>query len=77
MSAETREILMNAEVIAIDQDPTAQPVKRIALNGTSEVMMRPLRDNTVAVALFNRGDQPAEISVTWESLARFSHTDRR
>ncbi len=68
MSDETKSILMNREVIAIDQDPAAQPVKRIAQNGASEVMARPLKDGSLAVALFNRGDQPADISVTWESL---------
>ena len=68
MTEETKEILMNTEVIAIDQEPEAKPVKRIAQEGKTEVLARPLKDNSVAVGLFNRGDQPAEVSVRWDSL---------
>jgi len=66
MTEETKSILMNREVIAIDQDPAGKPVKRISQEGTKEVLARPLHDNSIAVGLFNRGDQPAEISVKWE-----------
>jgi len=58
MTDETKAILMNTEVIAIDQDPEAKPVKRISQNGKTEVLVRPLRDNSTAIGLFNRGDQP-------------------
>jgi len=68
MSEETKGILMNREVIAIDQDPAGKPVKRIAQNGETEVLARPLHDGSTAVGLFNRGDQPTEISVEWETL---------
>ncbi len=68
MTEETKSILMNREVIAIDQDPAGKPVKRIAQDGTKEVLARPLHDGSMAVGLFNRGDQPTEISVKWETL---------
>ncbi|MGH7866548.1 MAG: glycoside hydrolase family 27 protein, partial [Candidatus Dormibacteraceae bacterium] len=68
MSAETREILMNTEVIAIDQDPAAKPVKLISQNGTKEVLASPLHDGSIAVALFNRGGQPTEMEAHWDSL---------
>jgi alpha-galactosidase len=68
MTDETKSILMNTEVIAIDQDPVYKPVQVIAQEGSTEVLMRPLADGSVAVGLFNRGDQPAEVSVPWEKL---------
>jgi alpha-galactosidase len=68
MSAEIKDILMNAEVIAIDQDPEAKPAKLLSLGGKTVILVRPLQGNSVAVGLFNRGDQPAEISVNWDAV---------
>jgi alpha-galactosidase len=68
MSAEIKDILMNTEVIAIDQDPEAKPVKPLSQDGKTLVLVRPLQGKAVAVGLFNRGDQPAEMSVNWGAL---------
>jgi alpha-galactosidase len=68
MSDETKSILMNPDVIAIDQDPYAKPARRLAVESKSEVLVRPLAGDAMAVALFNRGDQPADISFSWDSL---------
>ena len=68
MSEETKSILMNPDVIAIDQDPYARPVQVLSVEGKSEVLMRPLADGAVAVALFNRGEQAADITFRWDSL---------
>jgi alpha-galactosidase len=68
MTQDTKDILMNAEVIAIDQDPAAVPVQRISRDGTSEVWARRLNDGSHAVALFNRGEQPGEIGLSWSAL---------
>lgn len=68
MSAETKSILMNREVIAIDQDPEAKPVKKIFEQGPTVIAARPLHDDSVAVGLFNRGGAPASISVRWADL---------
>jgi alpha-galactosidase len=69
MSEDTRNILTNAEVIAIDQDLDAKPLKRISdAESTAMVVVRPLHDGSVAVGLFNRTDQAQEISVPWASL---------
>ncbi len=67
MTDDTKSILMNTDVIAIDQDRAAHPVKKIAEQGTTDVLARPLADQSIAVGLFNRGDQPAEITVQWDS----------
>ena len=59
---------MNAEVIAIDQDPTARPVKKISEQGPLVVAARLLMHQDFAVGLFNRGDSAAKVSVTWKEL---------
>jgi alpha-galactosidase len=69
MSEESRSVLTNAEVIAIDQDPDGKPLLTTSgAEGTAVVVVRPLHDASVAVGLFNRADQPQEISFQWESL---------
>ncbi len=73
MSADTKEILENKEVIAINQDPLGRQGRRISKQGDLEVWSRPLADGSRAVILFNRGASEAEISVTWEQLAYPGH----
>jgi len=68
MTDETKGILMNREVIAIDQDKAAKPVKPVGPVGKTVVAARPLADGSTAVGLFNRGDQPAEVGVEWSAL---------
>jgi alpha-galactosidase len=68
MSDETKSILMNTEVIAIDQDPEAKPVKKISEQGALVIAARPLKDKTWAVGLFNRGDAAARMTVAWTDL---------
>ena len=68
MTDETKSILMNPDVIAIDQDADAKPARILSVEGKQEVLVRPLVGDAVAVGLFNRGDQPAEISIRWDSL---------
>jgi alpha-galactosidase len=68
MTDETKSILMNKEVIAIDQDPEAKPVKKISEQGSLVIAARPLKNETWAVGLFNRGDAAAKISVAWSDL---------
>jgi alpha-galactosidase len=68
MSEETKSILMNREVIAIDQDPEAKPVKKIFEEGPTLIASRPLQDDSMAVGLFNRGEAAATITVRWADL---------
>ena len=77
MSDETKSILMNKDVIAIDQDSLAKPVEAPSTSGTSVVLVRPLKDDSAAVGLFNRADQPAEISFHWDTVhVRPSHKQK-
>jgi alpha-galactosidase len=68
MTEETKSILMNPDAIALDQDRNPKPVERRAPDGKSEVLVRQLTGNAVAVGLFNRGDRAAEIGFRWDSL---------
>lgn len=68
MDAETRSILLNKEVIAVDQDPLGIQGRRVWKEGDGEVWVKPLSGGARAVLLFNRGDTPQEIAFTWEQL---------
>ena len=68
MTQETREILTNKEVIAVDQDPLGMQGRKVADTGPFEVWMKPLSNGGRAVILFNRGSTTAPISVTWEQI---------
>jgi alpha-galactosidase len=68
MSDATRSILLNREVIAVDQDSLGRAGHRVRKDGPLEVWARPLADGGRAVVLFNRGEQPAEITANWTDL---------
>ncbi len=55
MTADTREILLNKEVIAIDQDPLGQQGRRVKKTGDQEIWSKQLQDGGRAVVLLNRG----------------------
>src|SRR5580700_1947176 len=56
MTAETKELLTNSEVIAVDQDPKGVQGHRAWEEGPLEIWVKPLADGTQAVGLFNRSD---------------------
>lgn len=67
MSAVTKSILLNKEVIAIDQDTLgkqARPVK----NGDLETWVKPLADGSVAVGVVNLDKSPAQATVNAADL---------
>jgi alpha-galactosidase len=68
MTEETRSILMNHEVIAIDQDPDAHPAKLVTYVGKLMVAYRKLHDGSTAVAFFNRTEKEDEIGVEWAAV---------
>ncbi|WP_235512631.1 glycoside hydrolase family 27 protein [Sphingomonas sp. Leaf17] len=68
MTPETRDILLNREVIAVDQDPLGVQGHRVAKSGDSEVWSKPMADGGRAVLLFNRGEAPAAITADWTTL---------
>jgi alpha-galactosidase len=70
MSATTKEILTNKEIIAVDQDPLGKQGKVVATPGSNlEVWSKDMTGtNTRAVALFNRGTGSASITVKWTDI---------
>ncbi|WP_255550774.1 glycoside hydrolase family 27 protein [Granulicella sp. dw_53] len=68
MSPETKAILMNKEVIAIDQDAMGVQGHRVKKMGDLEVWSKQLADGGRAVALLNRSEKPATISADWQDL---------
>jgi len=65
MTDETKGILMNRAVIAIDQDSLGKEGDRVRAEGPQEVWSRPLAGGGLAVGLFNRGgwNQPMSVSL--------------
>jgi alpha-galactosidase len=54
MSEETKRILLNRDVIAVDQDPLGRAGDRVWQRGPLEIWARPLSGGAVAVGLFNQ-----------------------
>jgi alpha-galactosidase len=69
MSVETKRILTNKDVIAIDQDPLGQQGYRASLNQDLEIFVKPLQGGDTAVCLFNRGGEEKKLDVSWEKLS--------
>jgi alpha-galactosidase len=68
MSTTIREILINREVIAVDQDPQGQQGRRLSKSGDQEIWARPLSGGAQAVGLFNRANVPMKMTVNWSEL---------
>ena len=69
MSAGTRAILLNDEVIAVDQDPLGRQGMKVRDDGDQEIFAKELDGGAArAVVLLNRGGAPAEMTVTWSEI---------
>ncbi|MDF2881084.1 MAG: hypothetical protein K0R54_1641 [Clostridiaceae bacterium] len=68
MSDETKAILLNKDVIAVDQDSLGVQGKKIRDDGDHEIFVKPLSNGDAAVVLFNRGTSSAAMSVTAQEL---------
>lgn len=68
MTAETRDILTNREVIAVDQDALGLQGRRLRKDGDLEVWVKRLEGGAQAVILFNRGRTDATMAVSWQEI---------
>ena len=68
MTPETRAILTNSEVIAIDQDVLGKQGQRVQKRGNIEIWTRPLAGGAVALAIFNLGVTDTRVTVDWQDL---------
>jgi alpha-galactosidase len=64
----TRALMTNDEVLDIDQDSLCRQATRVSGRGDSLVYAKPLEDGSWAVGLFNRGDVPTKVKVSWPEL---------
>jgi alpha-galactosidase len=64
----TLNVLCNAEVIEIDQDPLGQQANIIRQTDEQMVMAKPLEDGSLAVGLFNLGEVEREVTIGWSDL---------
>jgi alpha-galactosidase len=77
MSQDERDIILNPEAIAIDQDPTEQG-RRLKKLGQLEIWAKHLCDGSIAVLLLNRNKtSPGMISLDLESIGLPSNVQVR
>ncbi len=68
MNAETKELLTNPEIIAVDQDKKGVQGHRVWEEGSLEIWAKPLADGSQAVGLFNRTEAPFKITLELRSI---------
>ncbi len=68
LDAFTLNVLCNAEVIDIDQDPLGKQGVIVRHNEDEFILAKPMEDGSLAVGLFNLSETPREIAVTWNEL---------
>ncbi|MCU1315062.1 MAG: Alpha-galactosidase [Candidatus Acidoferrum typicum] len=68
MSPETKELLLNSEVLAVDQDAKGAQGHRIWEEGPLEIWVKPLADGSHAVGLFNRSESATKMTLDFKSI---------
>jgi alpha-galactosidase len=71
MTPETKAILMNRDVIALDQDALGHQGRRIWAEGPMEIWVKELSGRKRAIALFNRGESTMDFDPDLKALADF------
>jgi len=69
MNQSTKEILLNSEIIAVNQDPLGKQAKKIRDDGDTEVFTKQMADGSVVIGLLNRSDSKDKtIRISWIEL---------
>jgi alpha-galactosidase len=68
MTPETKAMLTNSEVIAVDQDAKGAQGRRVWDEGPLEIWVKPLADGNCAVGLFNRGASTLKVTLDFDRL---------
>ncbi len=66
MSEETRRILTNSEVIAVNQDALGIQGFKYSDDGDLEIWFKPLAEEDWAVCILNRGPSARKVEFTWQ-----------
>jgi alpha-galactosidase len=77
MDQQTRELLLNKEVIAVDQDVLGKQGDRVRTEGPLELWMKPLQGGSRAVAVFNRGRSEMDFSFSFREVGFAAKVDVR
>jgi alpha-galactosidase len=72
MSTETKEILNNSDIIALDQDTLGKQGFCFRDNGDYEIWIKKLVKGEKAACLLNRGDEEKEVQVDFNVLVKAS-----
>jgi alpha-galactosidase len=64
----TLNVLCNAEVIDVNQDPLGKQARIVRQDDNDLVLAKPMEDGSVAVGLFNLGDTEKQIAASWQEL---------
>jgi alpha-galactosidase len=64
----TLNVLCNAEVIDVNQDPLGRQARVVRKTDDELVMLKPLEDGSVAVGLFNLSEQQRRVSASFSEL---------
>jgi alpha-galactosidase len=76
MTEETRAILTNQDVIALDQDPLGKQGLRIYADPAKEIWVKELAQGDWAVCVLNAGPAPADLTVDWNQIRFLQGTYR-
>jgi alpha-galactosidase len=68
MSEQTKEMLLNREIIAVDQDSKGEQGRRVWDEGPLEIWVKPLADSSKAAGLFNRGESTLKITLNLSQI---------
>ncbi len=68
MTEDTRSILLNKEVIAVDQDPLGEQGHRADKSGDIEYYARPLNNGDMALVVVNRANLSASLKIPWTEM---------
>jgi alpha-galactosidase len=69
MTPEIRDILIDKEAIAIDQDPLGKQGYRFMDHPGKEIWVKELSKGDWAVCFFNSGDSPLKLKIDWGHLS--------
>ena len=68
MSPDTKELLLNSEILAVDQDAKGVQGHRVWEEGPLEIWVKPLADGSHAVGLFNRSESATKMTLDLNSV---------
>jgi alpha-galactosidase len=77
MDPVSKDILINQDMIAIDQDKLGKQGYKIKDYGEIEVYYKPLNNSDMAICFFNRLDYPIQVEFDWTSMSLSATRDSK